>query len=114
VLVAGSAVEEASLQLDESGMAMAVITLEPETAATLAAAVKAAPAGMTTLWLDDELLAERPNTALVQGRDLRIMAASGTPRERMAAAADQVVVLQSGPLPCALTVAGVVPAADVQ
>lgn len=113
-LVSGEAVVGATLQLDESGVAMAVVTLEEAVARALSAHVLADPGGALTLWLDGELLAERPNTARIVGTELRILGSEGAPRARMAAAAAQVVVLQSGPLPCDLAVAEVVRVEDVQ
>lgn len=108
VVLDRSGVTGASLQLDENGAAMAVLELSEAAAKALDARVRAAPEGRLSIWLDGVQVADRPNTMLIDGTSLRVIGADQTPRARMAAAADQIIVLENGPLPCALAVGSVV------
>lgn len=97
-------IEGAGLQLDENGVAMAVVELPRETARQIGTYVHDHPDGVLTILLDGEVVAQRPNTALLETTELRIIGEQTAPRDRMRAAADQIIVLQHGPLPCDLDV----------
>ncbi|MFT4976747.1 MAG: hypothetical protein ACI8S6_002652 [Myxococcota bacterium] len=108
VMLERGAISGAGLQLDENGAAMAVLELKEAAAGVLAERVKGNPQGSLSILLDGVVVAERPNTMLIDGTELRIIGSEQTPRARMAAAVDQVIVLEHGPLPCALVVGEVV------
>ncbi|MEL6348124.1 MAG: hypothetical protein AAFV53_33760 [Myxococcota bacterium] len=97
-------VESVGLQLDENGAAMAVVELDKDVARALGTHVHDHPDGALTIRLDAEVVAQRPNSALLETTELRIIGEQTLPAERMQAAADQVIVLQHGPLPCAIEV----------
>jgi len=101
-------VHSAGLQLDENGSAMAVVEMTKPAAAVVDARIRASPDGALSIWLDGVQVADRPNTMLIDGTALRIIGADSTPKVRMAQAADQVILLQHGPLPCDLAVGSVV------
>lgn len=108
VLMDRESVKDASLQLDENGSAMAVLEISEASASTLDAHVRAHPTDMLDIVLDGDVVATRPNTKRIDGSSLRIIGDDPSPRARMALAADQVIVLQNGPMPCELVVDSVV------
>ena len=114
VLLEQSGMTDAGLRLDENGTAMAVVELTTAAARSLNEHIIAAPEEELGLFLDDVLVAMRPNTKRIDGTELRIIGDKVLPHARMAIAVDQVLVLQNGPLPCGLTVGSVVESGAVE
>ncbi len=111
VVLDRTAVTEASIRLDEGGAAYAWLDLTREGVEALEAALAADPDGELTIRLDGETAAIRPNTRGIKDDGIRIVSPGEmTPRTRMRIAADTVIRLNHGPLPCGLS-AG--PVADV-
>lgn len=113
VLVDRTAVIEASLRLDEGGTAYTWLDLMPDTVPTLEAALEADPEGDLTIRLDSEIAAIRPNSRGIKDGGIRVSSPGElTPRERMRIAADTVIRLNHGPLPCALSPGPLTPVAS--
>jgi len=104
VLIEAFTLENIGLQLDESGLGMAVVALDSKQAKGLSRHVNDHPDDVVELLLDDVVVARRPNSALISSNELRIIGEETAPIARMQSAADQVIVLRHGPLPCTLSV----------
>lgn len=114
VLLDQSGMKDAGLRLDENGAAMAVVELTSAAAESLNRHIIATPEEELGLFLDNVLVAMRPNTKRIDGTELRIIGDDPSPHARMAIAVDQVLVLQNGPLPCDLTVSSVVEVGGIE
>ena len=101
-------IKEAQLQLGDSGEPLAVLVITEAAQDRLNERINVDSEGTLQILLDGVLLVDRPNIARVVDQELRIIDAEEmTPNERMRAAIDRVLVLNHGPLPCALSVASI-------
>ena len=108
ILLSREDVDRAELQLGDSGESMAVVFITEASQERLNVAINADPEGTLQIRLDGALLVERPSVGRVVELELHIIdAGEVTPKQRMRAAIDRVLVLEHGPLPCGLTVAAV-------
>lgn len=103
--------DRARLELDDSGMPMTQLTLQPEVGERVAQAVELAPEGELLFLLDGEELARRPNSIKVLDHQLKVIPGEGTTRVRMKRATDRAILLDHGALDCTPQLLGVDPAA---
>lgn len=101
--VIASGVQEATVRLDLSGSPVASVQLGPEDTRVLAEHMKANPEGEIQLWLDDQRVGGRKNDPPDEIGRLDL---SGdlSHVDRITLAAEQAVILGSGPLPCPVEV----------
>jgi len=100
-------IEEARIQLDESGLPYTWLDLDANTLKALEAAAEADPEGEMPIQVDHISAPPRPfNKPIVEG-GIRLLPGDGVTRARMRVAADHGIVLTHGPLPCALSVGSV-------
>lgn len=105
-LLGAEDIEEAQLHLGDSGEALAVVVISEAAQDRLNERINADSEGSLQIRLDDALLVDRPNIGRVVDQELRIIdSAAISPDVRMRAAIDRVLILNYGPLPCALSVA---------
>jgi hypothetical protein len=97
----------AQVRLDESGAAYTWVDLRPEAVEAVEAAREADPEGELQLVIDGAPTVPRPNSVAVVEGGLRVLPDMQDPRQRMRIATDHAIALEHGPLPCALTAAGV-------
>ncbi|MCK6507258.1 hypothetical protein L6R53_28445 [Myxococcota bacterium] len=100
----------ARLELDDAGMPVTQLTLQPEVGQRVADAVEAAQDSELVFILDGEELARRPNTIRVVDHQLKVIAGEGTTRVRMRRATDRAILLDHGALDCAPALRSVDPA----
>lgn len=110
VLATQADLASARLELDDAGMPVTQLTLQPEVGQRVAAAVEAAQDGELLFLLDGEELARRPNTIRVVDHQLKVIAGEGTTRVRMRRATDRAILLDHGALACAPALLSVDPA----
>ena len=99
-------IKQAKLQLGDSGEPLAVVVITEAAQDRLNESINADSEGVLQIRLDGVPLVDRPNVGRVIDQELRIIdAAELTPNDRMRLAIDRVLILNHGPLPCALSVA---------
>lgn len=103
VLAENADLRMVEIRLDESGMPYTWVQLGPDAVERLRAAIAADPQGKLIVYLDDEVVSERPNTAQMTDESLRVVTGEGMTADRMRVAADRAIVLHNGPIPCALS-----------
>ena len=102
--ITGSGVE-----IDTSGMPTTLVQLDSEAKSALTESLKEdAP---ITVHIDGQIVAEYNLLPDLDDGYLELPSGEGVTAKRMRVAADRAILLSSGPLPCAATLQGVVPAA---
>ncbi|MBM76697.1 MAG: hypothetical protein CMK59_14920 [Proteobacteria bacterium] len=92
-----------SLSINESGMPYLDATFEDKAVEKMAEYVASNSEGYIDFWVDQQLIAHRPNTVKIEASEpIRIIPEQGDTRKRMQLAADAGVVLSSLPYPCEL------------
>jgi len=107
VLATETDIDEAVLGLDESGIAMAKLVLDRNVAAMLSEHMEDSPLGVIRIYMDGEIIAERPNSMSFSDNEIRVIGLDSNPAKRMRDAASQIIIVNHGPLSCDLEVASV-------
>ena len=95
--------DDASFDLDESGIPITRLHLLPPGRLRIEAILQADPGGALYITVDGEPLPDRPNSIGMEDNQLRLPSGTGDNKLRARLAADRAISLSSGPLPCPVT-----------
>ena len=107
VVVDHTHIVEAHAWLQTLALPSTRVLLTPEGTAALRDHMQGDPKGSVALWLDDEILVEKKNVPPVENGQLVIRPSEETEQQNLNEAAARAIIVDDGPLPCRVRVAGV-------